>query len=334
VTYKRVDVVELGKQVLQQEASAVRQLADMLDASFEKAVLAIFNKCKGQLIITGLGKSGLVARKIAGTLTSTGTPAVFIHPVEGMHGDLGIITAKDMLLALSKSGNSAEVIKFVQGFKRLGGAVIAVTDAAESQLAKLSDFVLLLPSVQEAGPLQLAPTTSTTLTMALGDALAMALLKLRGFSEKDFAQFHPDGSLGKRLLLRAEDLMHSGRQLPKVTQDTSMQQVILEMTSKALGMTCVTDRAGRFVGTITDGDLRRLIERTDNLLGLNAQQAMILSRRSRGPKGPFTVRCEELAVNCRDIMKKNQVTSVVVVDSDHRPLGIVRLQDITAAGLA
>ena len=324
--------VKLGKRVLEQEAEAISQLADMLDARFDAAVQRICN-CKGQLIITGLGKSGLVARKIAGTLTSTGTPALFIHPVEGMHGDLGITSSKDMLLAISKSGNSNEVIKFVQGFKPLGGAAIAITESVGSGLAKLCDIVLPLPVVKEAGPLELAPTTSTTMMMALGDALAMALLQQRGFTERNFAQFHPDGTLGKRLLLRACDLMHSGQHLPSVSADANMHQVVLEMTSKTLGMTCVVDQQGRFMGTITDGDLRRLLEHEDDLMKLQARAALDLSRRSLGPAGPFTVSPDDLAVHCREIMKKNLITALVVVDQADRPVGLVRLQDITAAGL-
>jgi len=325
--------VKLGKRVLEQEAEAISQLADMLDARFDTAVQKIRN-CKGQLILTGLGKSGLVARKVAGTLTSTGTPTLFIHPVEGMHGDLGIINSEDMLLAISKSGNSNEVIKFVQGFKPLGGAVIAITESAGSGLAKLCDIVLPLPVVKEAGPLELAPTTSTTMMMALGDALAMALLQQRGFTEQNFAQFHPDGTLGKRLLLRAGDLMHSGEQLPSVSADTNMHQVVLEMTGKALGMTCVVDQQGRFMGTITDGDLRRLLEQEHDLMKLEARAALHLSRRGSGPAGPFTVSPDDLAVHCREIMKKNLITALVVVDQANRPVGLVRLQDITAAGLA
>lgn len=324
--------VKLGKRVLEQEAEAISQLADMLDARFDAAVQKIRN-CSGQLILTGLGKSGLVARKVAGTLTSTGTPTLFIHPVEGMHGDLGIISSKDMLLAISKSGSSNEVIKFVQGFKSLGGAVIAITESTGSGLAKLCDIVLPLPVVKEAGPLELAPTTSTTMMMALGDALAMALLQERGFTEQDFAQFHPDGTLGKRLLLRVGDLMHSGEQLPSVSADTNMHQVVLEMTGKALGMTCVVDQQGRFMGTITDGDLRRLLEHEDDLMKLQARAALDLSRRGSGPTGPFTVSPDDLAVHCREIMKKNLITALVAVDQANRPVGLVRLQDITAAGL-
>jgi len=326
------DILARAQKVLSNEAQAVSTLAATLDKRFVQVVRAIL-KCRGQLIITGLGKSGLVARKIAATLTSTGTPSVFVHPVEALHGDLGIISKKDMLVAVSKSGNSAEMVKFVQGFRRLGGHTVAITENEESSLAKLCDFVLPLPRIPEADPLELAPTTSTTMTMALGDALAVTLLSLRGFTADDFAQFHPDGTLGRRLLLRAKDLMHAGEKLPKVRGDTGMRDVILEMTSKSLGLTCVVDKDDRFAGTITDGDLRRLIESTDNVFRLDAEQAIKLSRRGAGPIGPFTVLPEMLAIECREIMKQNKVTSLVILDDQSRPVGVVRIHEITAAGL-
>jgi len=325
-------ILSCARKVLADEAEAISATSDRLDEAFVRVVRSIL-KCRGQLIITGLGKSGLVARKIAATLTSTGTPSVFVHPVEALHGDLGLISKKDMLLAISKSGHTNEITKFVQSFKRLAGVTVAITENDRSALAKLCDLVLPLPRVDEADSLALAPTTSTTMTMALGDAIAVTLLSLRGFTAEDFAQFHPDGTLGRRLLLRAKDLMHAGEKLPTVTAGTTMREVILEMTSKGLGLTCVVDERGRFAGTLTDGDLRRLIERTANMLELKAGEALDRSRRSAGPSGPFTVPPDTPAIECRKIMKDNMITSLVVLDEQAKPVGVVRIHEITAAGL-
>ncbi len=324
-------IIDDAKRVLRDEARAIDLLAESIGESFAKAVRLIL-KSKGQLVLTGLGKSGLVAKKIAATLTSTGTPSVFVHPVDALHGDMGIVGARDILIAISKSGYSQEVSKVAQSFKRLGSKIIAITEKEKSDLGKLADIVISLPKVVEADPLELAPTTSTTLTMALGDALAVTLLSQRGFTAEDFAKFHPDGTLGRRLLLKASDIMHSGANLPKVSEDRSMKSVILEITSKGLGITCVVDRKGRFKGTITDGDLRRLIERADNPLKLTAKEALELTRRKKLPKGPFVVSKDTLAIECRQIMKENMITTLVVLDND-KPVGIVRIHEITAAGL-
>ncbi len=324
-------IINNGKRVLRDEAQAINMLADSIDSAFAKATELIL-RCKGQLILTGLGKSGLVARKIAATLTSTGTPSVFVHPVDALHGDMGIVGSKDILIAISKSGYSREVAKVAQSFKRLGSKIIAITEKEKSELGKLADVVIKLPAVAEADPLELAPTTSTTLTMALGDALAITLLSQRGFTAEDFAKFHPDGTLGRRLLLKAGDIMHSGSSLPKVSEDRPMKNVIFEITSKGLGVTCVVNRRGKFIGTITDGDLRRLIERTKDPLKLSAKQALELTRRKKLPKGPFTVSKDTLAIECREIMKENMITTLVVLDDD-KPVGIVRIHEITAAGL-
>ncbi len=326
------DILACGQRVLCDEADALSKLSKGLDGHFVAVVQAI-RKCKGQVIITGLGKSGLVARKIAATLTSTGTPAVFVHPVEALHGDMGITTSKDMLLALSKSGHSDETTKFVQHFKRLGGLAIAVTENGRSAMAGVCDMLLPLPKVTEADPHELAPTTSTTMMMALGDAVAVTLLSMRGFKAEDFAKYHPDGMLGRRLLLRARDVMHSGEKLPKLPLSATMQDVFSEMTSKGLGVTCVVDSEGAFVGTITDGDLRRTFERTKNPLKLTAQKVLDQSRRNRGPAGPFTITPDTLAIECRQIMNENKIKDLVVLDDGNCPVGVVHIYEITAAGL-
>jgi len=331
-TVRATDVLACARNVLSGEAEGIHTLARRLDADFVKVIRAVLG-CRGQLIITGLGKSGLVARKIAATLTSTGTASVFVHPVEALHGDIGIVTKSDMLLAISKSGHSDEITKFTQIFKRMGGRTIAMTENKRSVLAKLCDLVLPLPKVQEADQMDLAPTTSTTMTMALGDAIAVTLLSLRGFTAEDFAQYHPDGTLGRRLLLRAKDIMHSGEKLPKVNSTDDMKTAIAEMTGKGLGVTCVVDHQERFAGTITDGDLRRLMERADDMLTITAESALEFSRRKKGPLGPFTVSPDTLAIECREIMNRNKIKDLVVLDDNERPVGVVHIYEITAAGL-
>jgi arabinose-5-phosphate isomerase len=257
---------------------------------------------------------------------------VFIHPVEGLHGDIGIVTKKDLLLAISKSGHSGELVKFIQSYKRLGGVAVAVTEGLKSPMARLCDMILPLPKLPEADEMDLAPTTSTTVTLALGDAIAVTLLWLRGFGPQDFAKYHPDGTLGRRLLLCARDLMHADEKLPVVTTADTMKVAIGEITSKGLGVTCVVDDDGKFVGTITDGDLRRLMEKASNMLSLTTGEALDLSRRKAGPVGPFTVGPETPAIECREIMNKYKIKDLVVLQND-TPVGVVRIYEITAAGL-
>ncbi len=324
----------LARQVIREEADALAQLADSLGEAFESAVELILNH-GGQLLVTGLGKSGLVGRKIAATLTSTGTPAVWIHPVEGLHGDLGIVTRENALLALSKSGQTEELIRFVVYFRQLGGPVIGVSTGGNGRLSELCDITLSLPDVPEAGPLGLAPTTSTTMMLALGDAIAMALLEARGFSPDDFAQYHPEGPLGKRLLLRVCDLMHRGAELPVVRSDASFPQLLAEIDAKHLGMACVVDGEGRLLGVFTDGDLRRALLRGESPDTHDAAQLIRLSR--RGPAEPpvhrSTVKPNTLVVECRNLMEESRITALVVTDEDFRPIGIIRMHDIVQAGL-
>lgn len=329
------DLLRIGRDVVSDEAAALGALAAALDSSFEQAVRRML-AARGPLVVTGLGKSGLIARKIAATLSSTGSPAMYLHPVEGLHGDLGIVSAGDVLLALSKSGATDEIIRFCGHFKRLGGSLITVCESAESPLAELAEITIRIPVRTEAGPLALAPTTSTTMMLALGDALAMALLDARGFAADDFARFHPEGALGKRLLLRVRDLMHTGDDLPRVRVDAPFRDVLLEMTGKHIGMTCIIHPDGRLFGVFTDGDLRRLLERAERPTTLAAQEAWRLSRRdpSEPPVPVSTVSPNLLVVDCLEIMRKSQITSLVAAEGDQRPIGIIRLHDIVKAGLA
>lgn len=326
--------VELARAFIAEQTAALSRLGDMLGEPFRHAVdLALSSR--DQMVVTGIGKSGLIARKAAATLASTGTPAIFMHPVEGVHGDLGAVGPGAVLLALSKSGHTEELAKFVSHFRRIGGHVIAVCEDAGSPLAELADIVLLIPAMPEAGPLGLAPTTSTLLTLALCDALAMALLDARGFREEDFARYHPDGSLGRRLLLRAGDLMHGGDEMPVVKESGSFNDLLLVMTSRHLGMTCVVRDDGRLRGVFTDGDLRRLLTRCETPARLTAAEAWLQSRRD--PSDPVvkcsTISPQTLAVDCLRMMRESEITVLVVSEDGQVPMGIVRLQDIVRAGI-
>jgi len=326
--------LEIARKVVADEAEALRRLAAALGDGFEDTLRTL--RDARQVIVSGLGKSGLVAQKMAASFTSTGTPALYMHPVEALHGDLGIVTEQHCLIALSRSGNTEELLRFVTHFRRLGGPVIAVTCARESRLAELSRHVVLLPELPEAGPLALAPTTSCVMMLAVGDALAMALLHLRGFKAEDFAQYHPEGALGRRLLLRAEDLMHTGERLPTVRTDQSFADLLVEMTGKQLGIALILRRDGTLLGTFTDGDLRRLLERVENPRGLNAEQAYRNSRRSAAEPAvrASTISPSRPAVDCLQIMRESVITSLVVVDEAGKPVGLLRLLDLLKAGLA
>ncbi|HUU97265.1 MAG TPA: KpsF/GutQ family sugar-phosphate isomerase [Phycisphaerae bacterium] len=325
--------LDIARRVVADEAEGLRLLASCLDDDFDAIIERL--KSSSQVIVSGLGKSGQIAQKIAATLTSTGTPAVYMHPVEALHGDLGIVTEQHCLIALSRSGNTDEVLRFVAHFRRLGGPVIAIVQGRESRLAELCRQVILLPDVPEAGPLNLAPTTSCVMMLAVGDALAMALLHARGFAREDFAQYHPEGALGRRLLLRAEDLMHTGDELPLVRADDSFDHLIVEMTRKQLGLAVVVERDGALVGTFTDGDLRRVFERVKDPRRLEARAAHTCSRRSTlAPAVPIsTVKASHPAVECLRIMRDSQITSLVVADDDDKPIGLLRLMDLLRAGL-
>ena len=309
----------LARRVLETEASAILALVQRLDARFDRAV-DLLRHCRGRVILTGMGKSGIICRKIAATLTSTGTPALFLHPAEAIHGDLGIIQSDDVVVALSYSGETGEILRLLETIRRLGAKLVAITGTPASTLAQAADVALDCSVTEEACPLNLVPTASTTAALALGDALAMTLLVEKGFREEDFANLHPGGKLGKRLM-RVEALMTAGAQCPMVRPGARMRDVIYEMSSKALGMTCVVDDADRLLGIITDGDLRRQMERAVNVLELTAADVMT--------RGPVTIPRATLAAEALNIMERRKITSIVVVDdASQRVAGVVHLHDL------
>jgi arabinose-5-phosphate isomerase len=309
----------LARKVLETEAAAILALVGRLDGRFERAV-ALLRDCHGRVILTGMGKSGLICRKIAATLTSIGTPSFFLHPAEAIHGDLGVIQREDVIVALSYSGETDEILRLLETIRRLGAKLVAVTGAPASTLALAADVALDCSVAEEACPLNLVPTASTTAALALGDALAMTLLVEKGFRQEDFANLHPGGKLGKRLM-RVEALMHAGRQCPIVRPDTRMRDVIYEMSSKQLGMTCVVDGEDGLLGIITDGDLRRQMERAADVLALTAGDVMT--------RGPITVPRATLAAEALNIMEQRKITSIVVVDDGGRRVaGVVHVHDL------
>ena len=314
--------LRMAAQTIAIEIQALQALAARQGEHFVHAVQAML-QCRGRVVVMGMGKSGHVGRKIAATLASTGTPAFFVHPAEASHGDLGMLTAGDVVLAISNSGESDELAAILPAMRRLGVVLVAMTGKPESTLARHADWVLSCAVDQEACPLNLAPTASTTAQMALGDALAVALLDARGFREEDFARSHPGGSLGRRLLMHVHDLMRSGDAVPRVAPDASFDALLREMTGKGLGFSAVVDADGRPQGIFTDGDLRRLIERGSDLRALKAHEVM-----HRQPK---TVRADELAVNAADVMERHRVTSVLVLDDQGRLVGALNSNDLMRA---
>jgi len=328
------DTIEKAKEVIRIEAKAVAALEDRIGEDFRQAVDVVF-RAKGRVIVTGMGKSGIIGKKIAATLTSTGTPAFYLHPAEGMHGDLGMVRRDDVVIAISKSGETDELYSLLPLFKRLGVPIIAMTGKRSSPLARGSDVVLDIGVEREACPYDLAPTASTTVTLVLGDALAIALLHKRSFSEEDFAFLHPGGGLGRKLLYMVEDVMYKGDALPIVSESTRMRDVILEMTSKALGMTCVVDASGMLIGVLTDGDLRRLLERVQgDVLSLDAGEALLQSPRPGEKRSyPFTIGSKELAAKAVQVMEEHVITELVVTDASKKPIGIVKWIDLSKIGV-
>jgi arabinose-5-phosphate isomerase len=309
--------IELARNVLRTEAQAILGLVDRLGDAFQDAV-GLLLQCKGRVILTGMGKSGIICRKIAATLASTGTAAFFLHPAEAIHGDLGVLQAEDVLVALSYSGETEELLRLLETVKRVGAKLVALTGFPRSTLAQASDVVLDCRVSEEACPLNLAPTASTTAALALGDALAMVLVVRKGFREEDFASLHPGGKLGKRLM-RAGQLMHAGDDLPVVAPDTPMRDVIYEMSRKGLGMTCVVEPDGRLAGIITDGDLRRHMGDTRVL----EQTAVAVMTRT-----PVTIHRDVLAVEALRLMEQRKITALVVVDAGRRLEGVLHLHDL------
>ena len=308
----------LARKVLQTEAAAVLALLDRVDERFAQAVLLIRN-CRGRVIVTGMGKSGIVCRKIAATLASTGTPAFFLHPAEAVHGDLGVIQADDVVIAMSYSGETEELTRVLETLKRIGAPLIALTGDLKSTLAQSANVALDCSVSEEACPMNLVPTASTTAALAMGDALAMTVLVEKGFKPEDFANLHPGGKLGKRLR-RVEQLMTSGDALPLVQLDTTMRDVIYEMSRKKLGMTTVLEKDGRLAGIITDGDLRRKMASTPNILDLAARDVMTVN--------PVAIPHTTLAVEALALLEQRKITSIVVIDSDRRVTGVVHLHDL------
>ncbi|MGC1104996.1 MAG: KpsF/GutQ family sugar-phosphate isomerase [Candidatus Acidiferrales bacterium] len=308
-----------ARRVLRIEADAIAELIERLDEQFERAVEMIF-ACGGRVVVTGLGKSGLIGRKISATLASTGTPSVFLHAAEALHGDLGILMREDVALAISQSGETEELLALLEPIKRLGIKLVTMTGNVRSTLAAASDVTLNISVKEEACSLNLAPTASTTAALAMGDALAIALLDRRGFREEDFAALHPKGMLGSKLR-RVESVMHAGDAIPRVGPQATIAEVTYEISRKKLGMTAVTDGRGKLLGIVTDGDLRRLMEkRKKEALDLTAAESMT--------KNPVTLARTELAASALRLMEEKKITSVVVVDAERRVEGVVHLHDL------
>ena len=319
--------IEEARRVIRVEADALAAMADRIDESFERAIDVIMGS-PGRVIVSGMGKSGLVGQKIASTMASTGTPAFFLHPAEGIHGDLGMIMKGDVVIAISNSGETEEILRILPSVKRLGAHLIAMSGNPTSNLARSSDVFLDVSVAEEACPLGLAPTASTTATLAMGDALAVALLVKRGFKAEDFAIFHPGGSLGKKLILRVEDLMHSGDAIPLVQEDTVMKDALFVITAKGLGVTGVCDAGGALKGVITDGDLRRALAKGFDILNQRAAEIMKCA--------PLRIKRSELAAAALQIMEQRAITSLFVFTDDQiaSPCGIIHLHDILKSGIA
>lgn len=319
-------IIDIAKKVLTIEADAVIALKEKLDHEFEKAVDVIFNS-KGRVIVTGMGKSGLVGKKIAATLSSTGTPAFFMHPGEAGHGDLGMVTSDDVVIALSNSGETEELLRLLPFLERFDVRLIALSGNTKSTLAKAADASLDVSVIEEACSLGIVPTASTTAAMAMGDAIAVALLTKRGFKMEDFASFHPGGSLGKKLLIRVKDLMHSGDALPLVSPHTSMTAAVMEISGKRLGITLVVDEQRKILGIVTDGDLRRGIEKWGkSFFDMTAKEVMT--------KNPKTIAEHELAAKALAIMEEKSITALAVPGNDGQAKGIIHLHDILRKGIA
>ncbi|WP_337865258.1 KpsF/GutQ family sugar-phosphate isomerase [Ignavibacterium sp.] len=318
------EIIFRGKEVIRIESETVANLADGIDEQFVKAVETMF-QCKGRVVLTGMGKSGLIARKIVATLNSTGTAAIYLHPTDALHGDLGMVRSEDVVILISKSGESEEIINLIPMFKRLGVKLIAMCGNKNSRLAKECDIYISIAVKEEACPYDLAPTASTTATLAMGDALSVALLHKRNFTQEDFAMLHPGGSLGKRLSLKIKEIMITGDRVPKVKEQTSLKDVIIEITSKRLGTTSVVNDDDKLTGIITDGDLRRLLEKTMDIKNLLAIDVMT--------KNPKVIKQEFLASYALQHMENYKITSLIVIDDDNKPIGIIHLHDLINLGL-
>jgi arabinose-5-phosphate isomerase len=320
-------LIAMGRASFLQEADALRAVADSLDSGFAEAVRTLF-RCRGRVLVTGLGKSGFVARKLAATLTSTGMPSQFIHPVEAAHGDLGVVQGADILIGISRSGNNQEVVSLLARCRQFGMTAIAITGGMDSELAEASDIVLHTPVEREACPLNLTPTTSAVAAMAMGDALAVALIRLRGFRAEDFAMFHPSGVLGRSLLVKVGELMHTGEELPVVSHRLTLRESLPEIVGKRLGGTCVVDDDGLLVGLCVDGDVKRVLLESEHALDLPITEAMNDS--------PTTIGPDLLAISALRMMeqrKRGPVTLLIVTDDKDKPIGLLHIHDVLRAGL-
>jgi arabinose-5-phosphate isomerase len=321
---KELSDIEIGKKVIKIEAESVAALESKINGEFQKTVDLIF-VCKGKVVITGMGKSGLIARKIVATMNSTGTPSIFLHPSDAVHGDLGIVSADDVVICISKSGDTQELRQLLPMFKRIGVPIISMVGNVRSHLAKGSDVVLDISVKEEACPHDLAPTASTTATLAMGDALAVTLLEKKEFTAEDFAKFHPGGNLGKRLLTRIDEFAITGDLIPRIKSTASLRDAILEISTKRLGAACVMDERNELAGIITDGDLRRLLQKTTDVSGVTAEQVMT--------KNPKSVRKGMLATSVLQEMEAFSITQIIILDENRKLYGLVHIHDLVRAGL-
>jgi len=324
LTINKDRVIDLASQVFNDEIAGINQVLHNLSQDFTKAVDAIL-QCRGKIIVSGMGKSGHIAGKIAATLASTGTPAFFVHPAEALHGDLGMIESKDVVIAISYSGESEELISLLPAIKRKNTLVIGMTGNLDSTLGKYSDYILNIKVDKEACPLNLAPTTSTTASLVLGDALAICLLELRGFKPEDFALSHPGGSLGRKLLTTVNDIMHHGKLLPFVTENTNLKDVVVEISNKRLGLVGVVDDSNKLLGVIADGDLRRLLDHNVDIMTTYAKDIMV--------KNPKVLQSNTLAIEAVKLMEQYKITGFLVVDEDNHLVGAFNLHDLIKAKL-
>ena len=314
--------VDIARQVLEIEIEGIRSVLDRLDSRFDRCVDMLYS-LRGRIIITGVGKSGIIGRKIAATLTSTGSPAIFVHPVEGLHGDVGIVGRDDVLLAISNSGESPEITSLAATIRKRGAFIVAMTGVASSTLARMADLVIDCRVPREACPLNMAPTASTTASLSIGDALAVALMVRRGFRKEDFLRHHPAGTLGERLGLKVRDIMLDRRAVPEVAQDAPLQEVIASINQQNLGFTLVTSD-DRLLGIITDGDLRRALEKGDGIYGFSSRDLMT--------RDPLTIREDRTAAEALEIMESKLITALAVVGQDGRLAGIIHLHDLLGRG--
>ena len=323
-TYQGGDITENGKNILEQEAQAISMMAERLDNAFSNAV-ELLASCKGKIIISGMGKSGIIGQKIAATMSSTGSTALFLHPADAAHGDLGIVDHNDVVICLSKSGTTEEMNFIIPALRQIGAKIIAMTGNQRSFLAQNADIMLDTGIEKEACPYDLAPTTSTTAMLAMGDALAICLMQQKKFTQRDFALTHPKGSLGRRLTVKVTDIMAKDDALPLVTESASVTDLILEMTSKRYGVSAVVNGDGRLCGIFTDGDLRRLVQSGREFLCLSAGSVMTAN--------PKTVTTSTMAKECLDILETYRITQLLVCDNEERPVGIVHIHDLVTLGL-